>query len=200
MGPLRQNRAMYSDAHYPQTMTLLPAKSRFLGLSSALLMCMLSACATTQKPRESMESMQTHRLEDSDSAEVRDLSQVSNEVIIRAISLVGTPYRYGGTQPETGFDCSGLIGFVFSEAAGLKLPRTTRELIDIDAKPVDRDDLQAGDLIYFNSRGGRVSHIGIYVGEGRFVHAPSTGGLVRIDKLNTPYWTKFYVGAKRVLM
>lgn len=165
-----------------------------------MLMCMLSACATTQKPRESMESMQTHRLEDSDSAEVRDLSQVSNEVIIRAISLVGTPYRYGGTQPETGFDCSGLIGFVFSEAAGLKLPRTTRELIDIDAKPVDRDDLQAGDLIYFNSRGGRVSHIGIYVGEGRFVHAPSTGGLVRIDKLNTPYWTKFYVGAKRVLM
>ena len=191
---------MYSDAHYPQPMTLLPAKSRYLGLSSAILMILLSACATTQKPRADYESSQTHRLEDADNTEMRDLSQVSNEVIIRAISLVGTPYRYGGTQPETGFDCSGLIGFVFNEAAGLKLPRTTRELIDIEAKAIDHNDLQAGDLIYFNSRGGRVSHIGIYVGEGRFVHAPSSGGVVRIDKLNTPYWTKFYVGAKRVLM
>lgn len=191
---------MYSDAHYPRPMTLLPAKSRCLGLSSAVLMILLSACATTQTPRTSDEASQTHRLEDADSTEMRDLGQVSNEVIIRAISLVGTPYRYGGTQPGTGFDCSGLIGYVFSEAAGLKLPRTTRELIDIDARAIDRDDLQAGDLIYFNSRGGRVSHIGIYVGEGRFVHAPSTGGVVRIDKLNTPYWTKFYVGAKRVLM
>jgi cell wall-associated NlpC family hydrolase len=181
-------------------MTLLPAKSRFLGLSSAFLMCFLSACATTQAPHKAYESSQTHRLEDADSADARNLSQTSNEVIIRAISLVGTPYRYGGTQPGTGFDCSGLIGYVFSEAAGLKLPRTTRELIDIDAKAIDRDDLQAGDLIYFNSRGGRVSHIGIYVGENRFVHAPSTGGVVRIDKLDTPYWTKFYVGAKRVLM
>jgi cell wall-associated NlpC family hydrolase len=191
---------MYSDAHYPQPMTLLPAKSRYLGLSSAVLMMLLSACATTQAPRASYESSQTHRLEDADSIEMRDLRQVSNEVIIRAISLVGTPYRYGGTLPETGFDCSGLIGFVFNEAAGLKLPRTTRELIDIEAKAIDQNDLQAGDLIYFNSRGGRVSHIGIYVGENRFVHAPSSGGVVRIDKLNTPYWTKFYVGAKRVLM
>ncbi|MEO8000744.1 MAG: C40 family peptidase [Arenimonas sp.] len=181
-------------------MTLLPAKSRYLGLSSALLMCLLSACATTQGSRQTYESSQTHRLDDADDSEVRDLSQVSNEVIIRAISLVGTPYRYGGTHPDSGLDCSGLIDFVFLEAAGMKLPRTTRELIDIDAKAIDRDDLQAGDLIYFNSRGGRVSHIGIYVGEDRFVHAPSTGGVVRIDKLNTPYWTKFYVGAKRVLM
>ncbi len=191
---------MNSDAHYPQPMTLLPAKSRFLALSSSFLMCLLTACATTQSPQKAYESSQTHRLEDADSIEARDLSQVSNEVIFRAISLVGTPYHYGGTQPDTGFDCSGLIGFVFNEAAGLKLPRTTRELIDIDAKAIDRDDLQAGDLVYFNSRGGRVSHIGIYVGENRFVHAPSSGGVVRIDKLDTPYWTKFYVGAKRLLM
>lgn len=191
---------MNSDAHYPQPMTLLPAKSRVLTSFVALLMCLLSACATTQTPQKTQDSTQIHRLEDADSTEIRDLSQVSNEVIFRAISLVGTPYRYGGTQPDTGFDCSGLIGFVFQEAAGLQLPRTTRELIDIDAKSIDRSDLQAGDLVYFNSRGGRVSHIGIYVGENRFVHAPSTGGVVRIDKLNTPYWTKFYVGAKRLLM
>lgn len=163
-------------------------------------MCLLSACATTQAPKKTYDSTQIHRLEDADSTEIRVLSQSSNEVIFRAISLVGTPYRYGGTSPDTGFDCSGLIGFVFNEAAGLRLPRTTRELIDIDAKNINRSDLQAGDLVYFNSRGGRVSHIGIYVGENRFVHAPSSGGVVRIDKLDTPYWTKFYVGAKRVLM
>lgn len=163
-------------------------------------MCMVSACATSQASQKSQDGSQVHRLEEADSTEIRDLSLVSNEVIFRAISLVGTPYRYGGTQPDTGFDCSGLIGFVFNEAAGLRLPRTTRELIDIDARTVDRSDLQAGDLIYFNSRGGRVSHIGIYVGENRFVHAPSSGGVVRIDKLDTPYWTKFYVGAKRLLM
>jgi cell wall-associated NlpC family hydrolase len=191
---------MNSDAHYPHTMTLLPAKSVFSALSALVLLGLLSACATTQPTKKSYESSQTHRLEDAETGDARPLSQMSNEVIIRAISLVGTPYRYGGTQPHTGFDCSGLIGFVFNEAAGLKLPRTTRELIDIEAKAVDREDLQAGDLVYFNSRGGRVSHIGIYVGEDRFVHAPSTGGVVRIDKINTPYWTKFYVGAKRILM
>lgn len=163
-------------------------------------MCMMSACATSQTSQKSPDGSQVHRLEDAESTEIRDLSLVSNEVIFRAISLVGTPYRYGGTNPDTGFDCSGLIGFVFNEAAGLRLPRTTRELIDIDARSVDRSDLQAGDLVYFNSRGGRVSHIGIYVGENRFVHAPSSGGVVRIDKLDTPYWTKFYVGAKRLLM
>ena len=81
-----------------------------------------------------------------------------------------------------------------------KCPKCGSTELIADAKAIDRDDLQAGDLVYFNSRGGRVSHIGIYVGENRFVHAPSSGGVVRIDKLNTPYWTKFYVGAKRLLM
>jgi cell wall-associated NlpC family hydrolase len=181
-------------------MTLLPAKSRMNRLLSVFLLLCLSACATTQGTKPSAERSQTHRLEDSDIGEARPLSQqASNEVIISALGQVGVPYRYGGTKPETGFDCSGLIGYVFREAVGLKLPRSTRELIDIDAREIDRNDLQAGDLIYFNPRGGRVSHIGIYVGEDRFVHAPSTGSVVRIDKLNTPYWTRFYVGAKRVL-
>jgi cell wall-associated NlpC family hydrolase len=189
------------DAHYLHPMSPLPAKSPINRVFGIFLLACLSACATTQGPKPSGETSQTHRLEDSEIGDARPLSrQSSNEVIIHAIGQVGIPYRYGGTLPGTGFDCSGLIGYVFREAVGLKLPRTTRELIDINAPSIDRNDLQAGDLVYFNSRGGRVSHIGIYVGEDRFVHAPSTGGLVRIDKLSTPYWTKFYVGAKRVLM
>src|SRR5687768_11267564 len=125
--------------------------------------------------------------------------RASNEVLIRAIGLVGTPYRYGGNSPEGGFDCSGLVGFVFRDAAGLALPRSTRELIDIPAREIKRDELQPGDLVYFNPAGGRVSHIGIYVGEGRFVHAPSRGGTVRLDALGSSYWNRHFVGAKRVL-
>lgn len=126
-------------------------------------------------------------------------SEQSSDIAIHALGLVGTPYRYGGGSPETGFDCSGLINYVFLNGAGLKLPRTTGELIDIDAPRVERDRLYPGDLVYFNTLGGRVSHIGIYVGERRFVHAPSTGGTVRMDNLDTPYWRKHYVDAKRVL-
>ncbi len=103
---------------------------------------------------------------------------------MRAISLVGTPYRYGGNSPEGGFDCSGLIDFVFLDAAGLRLPRSTRELIELDAPGIRRDRLQPGDLVFFNPGGGSASHIGIYVGEDRFVHAPSTGGTVRLDRLD----------------
>jgi cell wall-associated NlpC family hydrolase len=127
------------------------------------------------------------------------LSARSNEVLMRAISLVGTPYRYGGNSPEGGFDCSGLIDFVFLDAAGLRLPRSTRELIALDAPDVRRDRLQPGDLVFFNPGGGNASHIGIYVGENRFVHAPSAGGTVRLDTLDISYWKQSYKGAKRVL-
>jgi cell wall-associated NlpC family hydrolase len=127
------------------------------------------------------------------------LAAAANDVLMRAIGLVGLPYRYGGDSPKGGFDCSGLVDFVFRDAAGLVLPRSTREIIDIQAPKVDRDDLQPGDLVFFNPTGGKVSHIGIYVGEGRFVHAPSRGGTVRLDRLTDAYWAKHYVSAKRVL-
>ena len=126
-------------------------------------------------------------------------SALSNEVLMRAISLVGTPYRYGGNSPEGGFDCSGLVDYVFLDAAGLRLPRSTRELIELDAPEVRRDRLQPGDLVFFNPGGGSASHIGIYVGEDRFVHAPSAGGTVRLDTLQIEYWNQAYKGAKRVL-
>ena len=134
-----------------------------------------------------------------DSGVPTNLKAAANDVLFQAIGLVGTPYRYGGNTPETGFDCSGLINYVFLNSAGVKLPRTTRELIDIDAPVIDQDMLYPGDLVYFNTLGGRVSHIGIYVGERRFVHAPSSGGTVRMDNIDTAYWKKHYVEAKRLL-
>lgn len=127
-------------------------------------------------------------------------SQAADDVLIRAIGLVGTPYRWGGNTPDGGFDCSGLIGYVYRDATGLQLPRSTREMIVMRAPVVGREALQSGDLVFFATNGGRnVSHAGIYVGEGRFVHAPRTGGTVRLDSIDSPYWQKAFLEAKRVL-
>jgi len=123
----------------------------------------------------------------------------ADDVLFRALGLVGTPYRYGGNTPDGGFDCSGLIGYVYRDAAGISLPRSTRELISMRAPAVGRDRLQSGDLVFFATNGGsQVSHAGIYVGEGRFVHAPSSGGTVRLDSLSNSYWQRTYLNAKRV--
>ena len=122
----------------------------------------------------------------------------ANAVLMRAISLVGTPYHYGGNSPEGGFDCSGLVNYVYRDMLDLRLPRTSRELAAYQGPRIAPDRLAAADLVFFGSRGA-VSHVGIYVGEGRFVHAPSTGGTVRLDHLDGPYWREHYSGAKRVL-
>ncbi len=122
----------------------------------------------------------------------------ANNVLMRAIGLVGTPYRWGGNTPEGGFDCSGLVGFVFLDAAQVYLPRTTREIARAKAGTPPRLELAPGDLVLFADR-GQVFHVGIYVGENRFVHAPSTGGTVRLDRLDNPYWSRVYAGGRRVL-
>ncbi|NQD91624.1 C40 family peptidase [Pseudomonas sp. CrR25] len=124
----------------------------------------------------------------------------AEDVLFRALGLVGTPYRYGGNTPDGGFDCSGLIGYVYRDAAGIRLPRSTRELSALRAPTISgRDGLQSGDLVFFATNGGRqVSHAGIYVGDGRFVHAPSSGGTVRLDSLSNSYWQRTYLDAKRV--
>jgi cell wall-associated NlpC family hydrolase len=166
----------------------MPFSARLLiALSAALL---LTACADRQ-PVEPVAVVSTPAQHPSGAAE---------DVLFTALGLVGTPYRYGGNTPESGFDCSGLIGYVYRGAAGLVLPRTTREMINIGGASVRRDALQAGDLLFFATSGGRrVSHAAIYVGEGRFVHAPSTGGTVRLDSLSDRYWQQHYLSAKRLL-
>ena len=122
----------------------------------------------------------------------------ANAVTLRALSLVGTPYRYGGNTPDAGFDCSGLVNYVYQDMLALRLPRSSRELAKVQGPPMARERLASGDLVFFGS-GREVSHVGIYVGEGRFVHAPSSGGTVRLDRLDGPYWLDHYSGAKRVL-
>ncbi len=122
----------------------------------------------------------------------------ANSVLMRALGLVGTPYRYGGNTPDGGFDCSGLVSYVYRDVLDIQLPRTSSALAGVQGPKIDPIRLAAGDLVFFGSRGS-VSHVGIYVGEGRFVHAPSSGGTVRLDHLDGYYWRDHYSGAKRVL-
>ncbi len=119
----------------------------------------------------------------------------ANDVTVTAIGLVGTPYRYGGNTPASGFDCSGLIGYVYKQRASVVAPRSTAGLIDWGTS-IPAPSLRTGDLVVF-AQNGRATHAGIYVGEGRFVHAPSTGGTVRLDNLKSTYWAKQQVSYRR---
>ena len=112
----------------------------------------------------------------------------ASDIAIHALGLVGTPYRYGGNTPDSGFDCSGLIGYVYRNQVGTPPPRTVAQL-NTWGYPIDGSELRAGDLVVFGT-GRQPSHAGIYVGEGRFVHAPSTGGTVRMDHLQSRHWAR----------
>ncbi len=124
-----------------------------------------------------------------------------NIVLQRALALMGTPYRWGGTSPDSGFDCSGLVGYVFRTALGIELPRVSRDMASkADAELVGaREELRQGDLVFFGLK-GRINHVGIYVGEGRFLHSPSSGKDVRVDSLITGYWANRYLSGRRVAM
>jgi len=112
-----------------------------------------------------------------------------------ARNMVGKPYRYGGNSPS-GFDCSGLVHYSYL-SAGVAIPRTTGSQLKAGF-PVPESSLRAGDLVFFDQEGKKFSHVGIYLGNGRFVHAPSGGKQVRIDSLDMQYWQKHFVAARRI--
>ncbi|MBH3437719.1 MULTISPECIES: C40 family peptidase [Pseudomonas] len=126
-------------------------------------------------------------------------SKESTKVVNRAIDVLGTPYRWGGTTPKHGFDCSGLVNYVYRDVQNLELPRTSQELARMDGMKVGKKDLKPGDLIFFKIHGRNVDHVAIYMGHDRFIHAPRRGESVRIDHLSRPYWKTRFASAKRVL-
>lgn len=149
-------------------------------LACAAALLVLGGCGTVRTPSPAA----THR-----SPVYSPLSdEQAHDIAIHALGLVGTPYRYGGNTPDTGFDCSGLIGYVYRHRVGTAPPRTVAQLSEW-GQAVDVDELRTGDLVVFG-RGRNPSHAGIYVGEGRFVHAPSTGGTVRLDDLQSRHWSR----------
>ncbi|MBP9713540.1 MAG: C40 family peptidase [Sterolibacterium sp.] len=123
-------------------------------------------------------------------------SNGANLAVDHALGLIGIRYRRGGSSPETGFDCSGFVDHVF-KSIGAILPRTSREMSHSGEK-VLKDDLQPGDLVFFNTMRRAFSHVGIYLGNHQFVHSPASGGEVRIDDMREKYWGKRYNGARRI--
>ncbi len=119
-------------------------------------------------------------------------------VLKRAMALLGTPYRWGGNSPDGGFDCSGLVGYVFRTALGIELPRVSRDMAH-NGEEVSRGALTAGDLVFFSRRGNRVDHVGIYMGNGQFVHAPRTGKDVMVSELDSGYWSGKFTQGRRVV-
>lgn len=122
----------------------------------------------------------------------------AQDVTVYALSLIGVKYKFGGNTPESGLDCSGLVRYVFQEVTGVTLPRTSRDMSGVGDK-IGVVDLLPGDLVFFNTRRFAYSHVGIYLGDNRFIHAPSRGGDVEIATMNAAYWKKRFNGARRLL-
>ncbi len=144
-----------------------------------LLILLLSACQSTR------------------SGQLSQSDADMNELTEYALSLTGTPYKYGGTSPDTGFDCSGFVGHVFKEKLGKTLPRSSEEIGRLGVAQKS-SLLKPGDLVFYNTLNKNYSHVGIYLGNGQFVHSPSKGKTVGIVNMSEPYWKKRYNGARRL--
>jgi hypothetical protein len=126
------------------------------------------------------------------------VAEAGAEVVFRALSLLGVNYRFGGNSPDTGLDCSGLVRWVFNDTLGLPLPRRSEEISRVGGR-VAQTELQPGDLVFFNTLRRAFSHVGIYIGNNQFVHAPSSGGSIRVESLGSDYWVRRFDGARRLL-
>lgn len=121
----------------------------------------------------------------------------ASQLVVGALSFLGVPYRRGGSEADTGFDCSGFVRAIYQQTAGLLLPRRAAEQAAATEK-IDKTDLKPGDLVFFNTMRRAFSHVGIYVGNGKFIHAPKPGGEVRVEDMGVSYWAKRFDGARRV--
>ncbi len=128
---------------------------------------------------------------------VADHASAGHQLVLHSLTLIGVRYRFGGESPETGLDCSGLVRHVFREVLDFALPRRSEEMSRAGT-PVPVDRLQPGDLVFFNTLKRAFSHVGIYIGGNRFVHAPSSGGYVRVESIGTKYWKRRFNGARRL--
>lgn len=174
------------------TLAARPRRACRWAAVAALLICVAGAApalrADTIGPLDAPEPSWSERLHVDDAA----------ELVVRALDLLGVRYRFGGAHPESGVDCSGLVQWLFRQALAVDLPRTALAMSRLGTVVLPAE-LVIGDLVFFNTRGRPYTHIGIYIGEGRFVHASSTRREVVVDRLDAPYYRARFNGARRVI-
>jgi cell wall-associated NlpC family hydrolase len=168
-----------------------------MGIFKTAIFVYLFCAASMAHAQESAETTTPAAEPVASTLQTRQAAGVS-EMLNYALNLIGVNYKYGGTQPTTGFDCSGYVSHVFRQVAGLSLPHNALA-ISRQGKQISKHELQPGDLVFFNTLRRSFSHVGIYIGDNRFVHAPSSGGGVEVVNLQDSYWVKRFNGARRVL-
>jgi len=170
--------------------------TRYAGSVVTAVVCLITLMPVSAAPKD--DSTPLLRAEKT----LRDIGgkakDTASDITSYALSLIGVDYRFGGNTPDQGLDCSGLIRYVFQQATGLSLPRSAREQARV-GESVGRDSLQPGDLVFFNTRRFQFSHVGLYIGDNRFIHAPSRGGAVQVVRLDDAYWQKAFNGARRIV-
>ena len=130
---------------------------------------------------------------------VRQVRDATSELVLQAMNFLGVPYRRGGNSSNEGFDCSGFTRHIFENSIGLVLPRRADDQAHAaGVTPIKREELKPGDLVFFNTLKRTFSHVGIYIGDGKFIHSPRTGGAVRIEDMRIAYWQHRFTGARRV--
>jgi cell wall-associated NlpC family hydrolase len=154
-------------------------------VAACALACLLAACGGVPMAPESApaESARPHA------------SVLGQEIAMYAMGLIGTGYRFGGKNPQAGLDCSGMVSYIFWQAAGIRLDGSAADIAR-RGRPVARRNLHPGDLVFFNTRNAPFSHVGIYIGDDRFIHAPSTNGRVRIDEMSARYYAQRFSAAR----
>ena len=170
-------------------------------LKRALLILCCVASAHAAPSNNAADDIERYLAERGIAAQIDQVRQsvgdTASNLVMNAMTFLGVPYRRGGTNAETGFDCSGFVRSVFEQTVGRVLPRSAREQAAATEK-IDKQDLQPGDLVFFNTMRQKFSHVGIYVGDNKFIHAPRTGKSIQVEDMRAAYWQRRFTGARRV--
>ncbi|MES2830790.1 MAG: C40 family peptidase [Pseudomonadota bacterium] len=176
---------------------MLINKQMFKPPRSALRFAVLGLAMMATVPARSGETVPQQSYPEWPLTTLQNFTNRASELAMHAMGMLGIDYKFGGNTPEQGLDCSGLVRHVFKEVWGTHLPRTSEEISHVGRR-IDNHDMQPGDLVFYNTLKRGFSHVGIYLGDNKFIHSPSTGGKVRIESMDIGYWKTRFNGARRI--